>query len=290
MSIAATKWARATNLPSTQRFILLALADFADDDGICWPSIRRIIESTGLSERCIRYSMSGFREVGLIRGGGQRGSSQKIILNLHMSALSDKHLEAIKKAACQKKSSASRAGKSASPAGKSSAPAAPTPAPAAPSSAPAAPHIKTTMNHHEPSEGLFSKGQTETETAGPEIEDQFNRFWAAYPRKDAKGAARKAFEKAIRKIPADRIIAAVQAWPFDAQLKPHGDFRPHAATWLNAERWEDEAVQVAVQAQADREQYPAPQIEAFEAACRRWRAAGFDGAKPRIEQFAMEIA
>lgn len=72
----------------------------------------------------------------------------------------------------------------------------------------------------------------------------FARFWLAYPRKTAKGDARKAFDKAIRKLRLDPnndpervLIGALErakaAW-VDAQ------FIPHPATWLNGERWEDE--------------------------------------------------
>jgi hypothetical protein len=69
----------------------------------------------------------------------------------------------------------------------------------------------------------------------------FERFWQAYPRKTAKADARKAFGKAWRKLPAfdeeavliGGLERAKAAW-VDAQ------FIPHAATWLNGERWSDE--------------------------------------------------
>lgn len=76
----------------------------------------------------------------------------------------------------------------------------------------------------------------------------FDEFWLAYPRKVGKGAARKAFAKALGKIrtpePLATIMAALntanRAWAdVDAQ------FIPHAATWLNQDRWEDEPLAVA---------------------------------------------
>lgn len=67
------------------------------------------------------------------------------------------------------------------------------------------------------------------------------RFWADYPRKTAKAEARKAFTKAWKKLPdgdEEQILTgglerAKASW-VDAQ------FIPHAATWLNGERWNDE--------------------------------------------------
>lgn len=64
----------------------------------------------------------------------------------------------------------------------------------------------------------------------------FERFWAAYPRKKAKGAARKAWLSAIKRAKVDTIISAVGSQKFDHRL----NFVPHPATWLNADQWLDE--------------------------------------------------
>jgi len=68
----------------------------------------------------------------------------------------------------------------------------------------------------------------------------FERFWAAYPRKIAKAPARKAWEKGKLDDKVEIIIAAVEKqarWAWKGREKSK---IPHAATWLNAERWEDE--------------------------------------------------
>jgi hypothetical protein len=85
-------------------------------------------------------------------------------------------------------------------------------------------------------ECISTREEREREEAG------FAKFWQAYPRKTAKADARKAFAKAWRKLPpfdeelilAGGLERAKAAWT-DAQ------FIPHAATWLNGERWQDEA-------------------------------------------------
>lgn len=68
----------------------------------------------------------------------------------------------------------------------------------------------------------------------------FEEFWARYPRKIAKGNARKAYEKALKLASHDEIMSGleqfVKAAPWDDDIR----FCPHPATWLNGERWEDD--------------------------------------------------
>lgn len=42
------------DLPSTDKLVLLALADWSDDQGRCWPSIAQLKEKCGLSERSVQ--------------------------------------------------------------------------------------------------------------------------------------------------------------------------------------------------------------------------------------------
>lgn len=69
----------------------------------------------------------------------------------------------------------------------------------------------------------------------------FARFWDAYPRKEAKGAARKAWDKAVCKIDADSIIGAAKRYRDDPDRRTSlPKFTAHPATWLNGERWADQ--------------------------------------------------
>jgi hypothetical protein len=71
--------------------------------------------------------------------------------------------------------------------------------------------------------------------------DAFDEFWAAYPRKEAKGAARKAFAKAMKKATVETMLDALRWQRQRPQwLKDNGDYIPLPATWLNQERWDDE--------------------------------------------------
>ena len=70
----------------------------------------------------------------------------------------------------------------------------------------------------------------------------FERFWAAYPKKQGKGAARKAFDKARTKVTPEAMLSAVERQSRSPQWnRDDGRYIPMPATWLNQERWDDEA-------------------------------------------------
>ena len=66
----------------------------------------------------------------------------------------------------------------------------------------------------------------------------FDAFWRAYPRREGKGAARRAWDKAIRRTRAEDIIAGAMRYAADPNRVDA--FTAHASTWLNADRWTDE--------------------------------------------------
>lgn len=69
--------------------------------------------------------------------------------------------------------------------------------------------------------------------------DMFERWWAVYPKKVGKEAARKAFAKV--KVDAETLIAAVVKQKTSEQwTREGGRYIPNPATWLNQGRWEDE--------------------------------------------------
>lgn len=69
----------------------------------------------------------------------------------------------------------------------------------------------------------------------------FEKFWEVYPRKEGKQKARAAFEKVT--VSLDVLLKAVEQQKKSAQwCKDNGQFIPHASTWLNGKRWEDQIV------------------------------------------------
>lgn len=98
----------------------------------------------------------------------------------------------------------------------------------------------------------------------PQPETSFDRFWAAYPRKVGKGAAKKAFAKV--KAPLATLLSALaEQKKSDMWTKDGGQFIPHPATWLNQERWED-AVTIEIEKPPDIHGSPAQTDEERRAA------------------------
>jgi hypothetical protein len=79
--------------------------------------------------------------------------------------------------------------------------------------------------------------ERETETETDNSLEKFDIFWAAYPRKTAKGTAEKSWKK-IR--PDEQLLEEILA-AVAKQKSTWTDpkFIPHPATWLNAKRWLD---------------------------------------------------
>lgn len=68
--------------------------------------------------------------------------------------------------------------------------------------------------------------------------DRFSEFWAIYPRRQAKAAAVKAWNKAVKRADVEVILEAAARYRDDPQREPQ--FTAHPSTWLNQDRWEDE--------------------------------------------------
>ncbi|MBO1325363.1 helix-turn-helix domain-containing protein [Acetobacter sp. TBRC 12305] len=66
MSARARDWAYSVQLPLCQKFVLVALAERANDEGIAWPSARTISDMTGACERAVRYALKQLEQGGFI--------------------------------------------------------------------------------------------------------------------------------------------------------------------------------------------------------------------------------
>lgn len=120
------------------------------------------------------------------------------------------------------------------------------PSPSSPSSAPFLPPSSlppepplSTPPYNPPSSPSLSPSPRDVSRAD---EDRFSRFWAAYPRKVGKQAAKKSWS---RLHPSEEltqaILQAVEAQKQSRQWRENnGQFIPNPATWLNQGRWEDE--------------------------------------------------
>jgi DNA-binding MarR family transcriptional regulator len=234
----------AIDLAPTPRFVLLALADHADDAGRCYPSIARLAQRTGLSPRSIQTSIKKLQAKGYIDvevNAGKRGT------NVYVLRLTPAGTALPKEIHPARDSPPPRKGCTPSPAG-----AAPEPS----------------YNRQEPSkenpltppldserldQSKLTPEQTTTSAKGNhatkvkegvadgyvDVEAEFEAVYRHYPRKTANGAARKAWIKARRVAAFIEITEPLFQWIL-LQRETDTKFIPYFSTWLNEERWKDD--------------------------------------------------
>jgi DNA-binding transcriptional ArsR family regulator len=209
----AITWAyRQQTRTSGAKFVLVVLADFADEAGSCFPGQALLAERTGQGERTVRRQVIELEEAGLIAREhrydreGQR-TSDRYRLQMATGQNDRKAPEA-----------------------------------ALPANGDRLPAIydsttgqdgRVTLRENpqlEPSDELHERRQSKAEL--------FDVFYAAYPRHTGRQAARRAWDKAVRDTTPERLLAGAQRFAADPNRDP--TYTPHPATWLNAGRWDDE--------------------------------------------------
>lgn len=85
MSIDALAWAFSQNVtPSAAKFVLVAIADCADDHGICWPSVAHIMRKTGISKRSVINHTSSLIDLGIIQKAGRARANRSHCSNAYV--------------------------------------------------------------------------------------------------------------------------------------------------------------------------------------------------------------
>ena len=73
MSFQGLNWAFKQDVkPSPAKFVLVALANYADENGHCYPSQKRLAEDACQSERSVRAHLASLEKQGLIRRSKRR--------------------------------------------------------------------------------------------------------------------------------------------------------------------------------------------------------------------------
>lgn len=182
----------------------LALADCADESGVCWPSqvtLARMARTTPENVRLTlnRMTADGWVEVLAEAQGPGRPKRYRLATPKILGASADGYPKV--------------EGETPKDEGSNT-----------PKSAPKEP----SRNHHK-----------EPPISTPAVvDDGFDTFWQAYPRREAKGAARKAWAKAVTLADPAVIIAGALRYRHDPNRDPA--FTAHPTTWLNQHRWEDD--------------------------------------------------
>lgn len=188
------------NATSTDKLVLLALADWANGEGLCWPSIKQLADKSGLAERGLQMAIKRLCEAGHLTRCEVTGKGVNYTVHPRTTC---------------------------------------TPAKDAPphemTQTPARRAPNTVSNHQESKKATPS--HSKRERSKPAL-TAFAEFWALYPRKVGKAKAEQAWPKACNRQPEAFIIAAARRYAADPPDDPQ--FIPHPATWLNQARFEDE--------------------------------------------------
>ena len=269
MSLQAMQWAmskapiKRNAAQCRNRLVLVALADrYNDDTGVCWPSIKTISKDIGVSVPTVHKAIRALEETGLIARGNPRWVDHMRpdrrptvwTLNLDMVKSEEGGREADNGVAevldrgedvftphdARGKDVLTQRGKDVFNArGKEV----------------LTDGVKTCLYKPKENPNLEPKDEPKDPYARPsgergsseaELVSEFDEWYAAYPRKTGKGAARKAFLKARKNgvdvsTLKDGLGRSKRSWAVENRPK---DKMPYPATWLNAESWDDEEITV----------------------------------------------
>ena len=195
--------------------VYAALAEAANSHQVSWPSKAKIGEQTGLSARTVQRCIAELSDEGWIRveerrrSNGSQASNAYVVFRVRETLVSP------------------------------------------PPETLTTPPPETLMSPLEPDplepdpKGLFGSyvhtGHPQAAGLPVEVEDPFDAWWAAYPRKVKKPAARKAYASAAKKVGHERLMEAMLAYRERDDRVARG-FAMHPSTWLNQECWDDEII------------------------------------------------
>ena len=85
MSIQAVAWALQQKVEFAPKFILVCLANYADEDGECWPSQKTLAKNAGCGVRSVQRYLDVLEEAGLIQKietEGEKGHFSTLLYRL----------------------------------------------------------------------------------------------------------------------------------------------------------------------------------------------------------------
>lgn len=191
------------------------LAEAANSHQVSWPSKATIAAGTGLSARQVQRGIAELRDKGWIRVEERRRADGSLTSNAYQVL----RVPTDSDVSTSQDRSDSR--------------------------------VESELSPQEPDplepdpKGLFGPdvhtGHPQAAGLRVEVEDPFDAWWAAYPRKVKKPAARKAYASAAKKVGHERLMEAMLAYRERDDRVARG-FAMHPSTWLNQECWDDEII------------------------------------------------
>lgn len=220
--------------PATRRLVLLALADSANDDGVCWPSVETLARKAGCGVSSARRACQELEADGFLvrEERDANGRQRSNLYRLSLSAIEGAQIERAPKLSGTGRPD--RAGGGAQIERQN-------------------PNRETkegtpTTETSPPADGGLFPAPLEPAAPKPEelLAEEFEAWWKAYPRKVGKGAAQKAYKSARKDACPEELANGLRrasiAWEA-ARTAPQ--YVPHASTWLNGQRWLDDPAAIA---------------------------------------------
>lgn len=206
MSVHVLSWVlRNSPAKLTDRLVLIALADRANDDGRdCYPSVDRLARDANVSARAVQYSLRRLREQGLIEttyNAGKHGANAYAVLMVDQPPLGTQDLH---------------------------------PAESAPPQNPA--RIRSDSAPEPSLEPSLERSLPTVEISPARA--SFDDFWMAYPRHAGKRDASKAWVAAVKRAEPVQIIAGAVRFAADPNREPA--FTAYPATWLRRDDWHND--------------------------------------------------
>lgn len=195
----------------SQRLVLLAMADEANDEGLLTAYRRsqsHLARKANVDEGTVGRAIKALVTLGevdlLARGDGRRSSDYRLVLP---------GIEGVQDATPGSAIRAPRGG----------------------DVPPQGPQDATPIIPFSPSPTPSAPPTRDGDVAA--IESAFASFWHVYPRHTDKGSARRAWTAAVKKATPSVIIEGATRYAND----PNRDeaYTKHASTWLNAEAWDN---------------------------------------------------
>ena len=268
MSIEAINWALKVEMKGTcSKFILVVLANYANEKEECFPSQKLLAERCAMNDRSVRRCLLGLENLGLIERVSRKRSDGTYTSDLYK--LNINQPAAIKTASHQRSITTSSSGllrhhpadtetghepslrtnhhsiypsTDFDPTSKSKS-----------SAFVVKQNINTTtkLSNHPKELSSLTKEQNNNLSLLPTSdlhltkktksvwEDDFEKFWAAYPKKIGKATAKTAYIKL--KLSIESVLRTLSWQRNTPQWKSEGGkYIPYPATYLNQGRYEDE--------------------------------------------------
>lgn len=224
---------RQRHMPTTPKLLLMVLADYVNGDDECWPGAVALAPEVGVTPRTIQIVLRDLEAKGVIKrehrvplsGRGRAVDTIRLVYDGLASAF-----------AVIERPNKPAPGRPATNAKKSH---------LDPHDQPEVDARPTGSSRHDQPEvddipSSFMNQSVEPPNEPSPRESPFDAFWQAYPQKTAKGAARRAWGRALRAVGGEhqRIVDGAKRYRDDPNRDP--GFTAAPATWLNGDRWDDD--------------------------------------------------